>query len=142
MRKDLYHNIKPALAEFGTQITATADSEYIDTKGFESIAIAVAYNAATASSGNSFLPTLQESDDTTAANFTDVAAADLLGSFSAIEATGDGLQVVGYIGSKRYLMINFVETGTADITYTLIPIGGNNRHGNANAATLTTGTAS
>lgn len=56
-------------------------------------------------------PALQESDDNS--TFTDVAAADLVGSFSAV-SNGSGenaVQRVGYIGTKRYIAVKVTVSG-------------------------------
>lgn len=55
---------------------------------------------------------LEESADNT--TFTAVAAADLEGSFALIDdpAEDDVIQVVGYMGSKRYLRVLVTFTGT------------------------------
>lgn len=59
------------------------------------------------------LPTLQHSD-VSGSGFTDVAAGDIDGAFTLIDdaAEDDVVQVVGYLGSKRYLRVLFDTTGT------------------------------
>jgi hypothetical protein len=62
-----------------------------------------------------FSTKLQESDSTADASFTDVAAADYLGSTSTLDVTddaADGIAVgmIGYIGRKKY--VRAVITGT------------------------------
>lgn len=52
-------------------------------------------------------PKLQESADNS--SFSDVAAADLVGSFAAI--ANNTLQRVGYIGSKRYVRVVVTVSG-------------------------------
>lgn len=52
-------------------------------------------------------PKLQESADNS--SFSDVAAADLVGSFAAIES--DTLQRIGYIGSSRYVRVVVTVSG-------------------------------
>lgn len=69
-------------------------------------------------------PKIQESDDN--AIFTDVAAADLIGSLSNL-ATGV-IQEIGYIGKKRYIRPFVTVTGaTTGGVYGAVAIGGDAR---------------
>lgn len=58
-------------------------------------------------------PKLQESDDNS--TFTDVAAADLDGSFAAM--TANSIQRVGYAGAKRYIRVYVTSSGTTGAVY-------------------------
>lgn len=58
-------------------------------------------------------PKLQESDDNS--TFTDVAAADLDGSFAAM--TANTIQRVGYVGAKRYIRVYVTSSGTTGAVY-------------------------
>jgi len=98
-------------------ITATTTSDIIDTKGFESLSVVVAMGAGTFTTSNYLTCKLQESDTTTGTDFTDVASADLIGSFLVYNAESDGIdqnsvQKVGYRGTKRYVRLVATETGT------------------------------
>ena len=53
-------------------------------------------------------PKLQESDDDS--SYSDVAAADLVGSFAAIASST--AQKVGYVGIKRYVKLVITVSGT------------------------------
>lgn len=57
-------------------------------------------------------PKLQESSDNS--SFSDVAAADLDGSFTAISSSAgqNATQVVGYLGMKRYIRLVVTRSGT------------------------------
>lgn len=79
---------------------ATGTGTSVDTRTYDSAMAIVNFGAWT---DGTHTPKLQESDDAT--TFTDVAAGDLQGSFSAVSGTAsqNAAQRVGYIGSKRYL---------------------------------------
>lgn len=61
-------------------------------------------------------PKLQESDDNS--TFTDVAAADLDGSFAAM--TANTIQRVGYVGAKRYIRVYVTSSGTTGAVYVAV----------------------
>ncbi|CAN7500102.1 hypothetical protein [Mesorhizobium caraganae] len=98
--RDLANNISVAQALAPVVITATNTSSAIDLLGFNSAAVIIETGAIVAS-GN-FTPKLQESDTTTSGDFTDVAAANLVGTFPAALSAASVVEV-GYIGAKRYL---------------------------------------
>lgn len=58
-------------------------------------------------------PTLEESD-TLGSGYTTVAAADMSGTLSVVDAAAEDstVQVVGYMGTKRYVRAVFTLTGT------------------------------
>lgn len=92
-------------------------SAWLDLKGFNGAAIVV--NVGTlvgfdASGTASLTPVLQESDGTDATGATTVASTDMHGAFTKIDAASedDTTQVVGYIGSKRYIRVNLDFGGT------------------------------
>jgi hypothetical protein len=98
--KDLHSNISPVQALGPVVVAATATSAAIDLQGFNSAEVIV-NTGAIAGSGD-YTTKLQESATTTSGDFTDVAAANLLGSFPASLAA-DSVYRVGYVGNKRYL---------------------------------------
>lgn len=56
---------------------------------------------------------LQHSDTSTSGDFVNVPADQLQGAFTSLtSASGDSLQQVGYVGSKRYLRVNMTVTGS------------------------------
>ncbi|MFZ5762840.1 MAG: hypothetical protein ACOY8P_07950 [Thermodesulfobacteriota bacterium] len=95
--KDLKSNIKPevTIAPAGNR-NASVNGTGIDLQGFHSAAVTFA--PATITDGT-HTPKLQESDDNS--TFTDVAAADQLGTLAALAS--DTVQTVGYKGGKRYI---------------------------------------
>lgn len=98
--RELYNDVGLVQALIPAVQSATATSEAIDLAGFDS-ALVLINTGAIASSGN-FTVKLQESDTTTAEDFTDVGAANLVGSFATALAA-DSLYKVAYSGTKRYI---------------------------------------
>jgi hypothetical protein len=65
--------------------------------------------------GSNYLTiTLQESDTVVGTDFTTVAAGDLVGAFTVVNAStkDQTSQMVGYIGSKRYIRVALTYTST------------------------------
>jgi hypothetical protein len=114
--KDLHNNIKvvhcitPA-AVGTTGIAGGKLSAAIDRKGYAAAEF-VYSSGASASVADTITPVVYESD-TTNGSFTSVAAADLLGTESAITLTTVATKRVGYKGNKRYLKLRLYGTGTA-----------------------------
>lgn len=96
--RDLVSNIGVVMLVAPAVLTATNTATGIDLLGFNAAAVII-NTGAIAGSGN-FTPKLQESDDNT--TFTDVAAADLIGTFPAVLAASS-VYKVGYRGNKRYV---------------------------------------
>jgi hypothetical protein len=105
--KDLYHNLGAVPAVVPAVKSATENGTAIDLAGFNS-ALIVLNTGAIVGDGD-FNAKLQESDTTTDADFSDVAAADQLGSFPA-SLDANAAYRVGYIGSKRKRYIRVVLT--------------------------------
>lgn len=95
--RDLKNNIgvDASISPSGNR-NASVNGTGSDLKGFEG-AVAV-FQPGTITDGT-HTPKVQESDDNS--SFTDVAAADQLGTLAALAA--NTVQRVGYIGSKRYI---------------------------------------
>lgn len=91
--------------------TVDVTGSTVDLRGADSAAAIVHYGVIT---DGGFTAKLQESaDDST---WTDVAAADQVGSFTeALAASDETTQSVSYIGSERYLRV-FIEETTAGTT--------------------------
>ncbi len=111
-RHDLHNSIKvsrvlsPAAAITGNGNT---DSQIIDTVGFESLEFLI--NAGTITDGT-LTPQLREGDAANLSDAATVAAADLLGSATAIAAADDNVvRKLGYRGNKRYVQLRLVQTG-------------------------------
>lgn len=98
---------------------ATVTGETVDTRGFNSAA-AVLTVGAIASSGN-VTPKLQDSPN--GSDWTDVAAADLQGSFPAALVTNSVVKV-GYLGDARYLRaVGTLNSGTSVAFAAVIVLG-------------------
>lgn len=98
--RDLANNVAAVQAVAPAVLAATNTSAAIDLQGFESAAVII--NTGAIVSAGDFTAKLQESDTTTGGDFTDVVAANLVGSFPA-SLVADSVVKVGYVGSKRYL---------------------------------------
>lgn len=98
--RDLYNHLSPTPSIAPGAKTATANGTGVDLREHSSAIVLLQVGAWT--DGTHTLK-IQESDDNT--TYTDVAAADLQGSFTAISGAGqaNAVQKVGYIGSKRYI---------------------------------------
>lgn len=112
MRKDLHSNtgVVPVVAP--QVLSATNTSAAIDLKGFDAAMLVV--NTGAIVSAGDFTAKLQESDTTTSGDFTDVAAADLAGTFPASLAASSVVKV-GYIGKKRYVRTVITKNGGTSI---------------------------
>lgn len=98
--RDLANNIASVQAVAPAVLSATNTSAAIDLLGFDSAAVIV--NTGAIAGAGDYTANLQESDTATSGDFTDVAAADLVGSFPA-SLVENAVVKVGYIGTKRYL---------------------------------------
>jgi hypothetical protein len=112
--KDTYHDNKAVQALAPAVVTAAVNGAAIDLKGFDS-ALFVINTGATAGSGD-FGVKLQESDTPTDGDFTDVAAADRLGTVPAT-LVASTVYRLGYIGSKRkrYVRLAVTKAGGTSI---------------------------
>lgn len=103
-------------------------SKILDLAGFDGALIAVAMGTFTGVDTDSkVLPVLQESDTTTGTDFADVAAGNIHGAFSVVDATtkDNTTQVVGYKGKKRYIRVNLdFTTGTGGISAAPVSVAG------------------
>lgn len=98
--RDLASNISVVSSVIPQVLAATDTGAAIDLRGFDSAAVVI--NTGAIVSAGDFTAKLQESDTTTSGDFTDVAAAGLVGSFPASLAASTAYKV-GYIGNKRYV---------------------------------------
>lgn len=116
--RDLYHNVQfKMMVEPATSNHVNTWLGYVDTQRFEGIVIGCIIGTLTGvATGNSVLPTLYECDatPTAAGSYSEVAAADILGAFTVVDSTAKDavVQAVGYKGSKRYVALKSVYTGT------------------------------
>lgn len=103
-------------SEPADQAGSDTKSNLIDTQGFESLMVLAIVGALTGVDASNYVtPILQESDTTDDADFSAVAAADMVGDgFSKIDAAAEDsvIQSVAYVGTKRYVRVLFDYTGT------------------------------
>ncbi len=105
--QDLKNNISIATSLAPAARTASANGTGVDLSGFDSAVAVITPGAIT---DGTHTPKLQESDDDT--TYTDVGAADLIGSFAAIAANTN--QKVGYIGAKRFIRVVSTVAGATN----------------------------
>lgn len=144
--RDLKNNIYVSQLRAVSDDAATdAYSNYVDLAEYEGCVVGFACGAAagTLSSSVYLTPTLQECDTTVSASFTAVAAADVEGAFTVIDAAAEDecIQWVGYKGRMRYVRLFLNYTGATGAWYIgVFAIMGYPKV--APAAAPTTGTAS
>ncbi len=131
--RDLYNNLYPGVSFDPAAKTASVTGSGVDLQFFEGADVML--QAGTITDGT-HTPKLQESSDNT--TFTDVAAGDLQGSFTALTTGagngGSAIQEVGYIGSKRYIRVFVtVASATTGGVYGASVIRGYARHNPAGA---------
>jgi hypothetical protein len=130
MNKDIKNKIALCPIIDPVAITATTTSDLVDLQNFESVAIVVQIGAGSFDGSNYLTYKLQEADVTTGTSFTDVATADLVGSFSVVNGTAadaNSIQRVGYIGDARYIRLVATETGTVSSVISATAVLGNAR---------------
>lgn len=121
--RDLHNNVD--VVEALETIVVNNDTEgkgaTVDLQGYNAceMVVAVGQSGDTLSGSLKADLKLQHSDTTTDGDFTDCAAADLLGeisgaTFATIDAAGEDGAVYrcGYVGSKRYVRVIVDTTGT------------------------------
>ena len=116
--RDIKDNIDAVIALTPQSFGTTGTGSYVDLSGYDSAMIVIT-SGTMGAAGTGVVPTLVESTDGTTG--TTVAAANLVGSFTAI---GTGVatttQRVGYIGNKRYIAPVF--TGLGGTGTVLLPL--------------------
>lgn len=97
-------SIAPVVRTANTAVNGTG----VDLQGYEGAYALVHFGTYT---DGTHTPKLQESDDNS--SFSDVAAGDLLGAFTAAAAAGaaNTVQKVGYKGGKRYIRVVLTTAG-------------------------------
>ncbi|MFG1348602.1 hypothetical protein [Xanthobacter autotrophicus] len=110
--RDLKNNLGVVLAISPAVLAATTTGAALDLFGFNSAMLVVSTGAIVGA--GDFTAKLQESDTTTSGDFTDVAAADLHGTFPASLAA-DSVVNIGYRGFKRYLRAVITKNGGTSI---------------------------
>lgn len=104
--KDTFHDNKAVQAIAPAVLAANTNGVSIDLKGFDSALFVI--NTGAIDTAGDFTVKLQESDTGTS-GWTDVDAADLLGSVPATLAANTAYRI-GYIGSKRKRYVRAVAT--------------------------------
>jgi hypothetical protein len=121
--KDLKNNIALSQSLAPAARTASANGTGVDLQGSESAVVMFSLGALT---DGTHTPKVQESD-ASGSGYTDVAAADLIGSLSALSA--NSIQQVGYIGNKRYIRAVLTVAGaTTGALSSAVVIESNARH--------------
>jgi len=126
--KDLYDNIAIVHLLDAQDIAAVStESEILDRADFNGAGIAVNFGAidVLAAGTDEVLPVLEESDTTEDADFEPVAAGDILGAFTKIDADTEdqATQFVGYIGTKRYIRVA-IDVTSATLAHCLVSVDG------------------
>lgn len=119
--RDIAHNIGIVQAVAPAVLSANNTSSAIDLLGFGSAAVVI--NTGAIVSSGDFSAKLQEADTTTAGDFADVAASDLVGELPAtLEAASVYKQ--SYVGTKRYLRTVFTKNGGTSIAVGAVIVKG------------------
>ena len=135
MKRDLHNNI--TLVQSIVPIVGNNDTEGtgvgVDLASYEAAEMVFHFGDSgdTLSGSVSVLPVLQESDSL-GSGYTDVAAADMLGTLTIIDAPSEDqvVQSVGYVGNKRYIraFMDFTGTHTNGIPVSAVAILHRDRH--------------
>jgi len=110
--KDTYSDFSIAATLVPAVQAATANGTAVDLQGFNSATLVI--NTGAIASSGLYAIKIQESATTTDGDFTDVAAADLLGSLPAGLAA-DTAYKQGYVGNKRYVRAVITKTSGTSI---------------------------
>jgi hypothetical protein len=123
MSNDLHNNIrtKTVISPLAIGANATKSGIVIDRQGYGGVEFIASYGAVT-TTGSIVTLVVKEGDAT--GSLTSVADADLLGTealaslLAGARVAGTGKEVtkrVGYKGSKRYVTVDAVQTGTTSV---------------------------
>ena len=110
---DANESIRPQVA------SGAVNGEGVDLRGSDAAMIAVSIGAITGAAGDATV-TLEESDDNSV--FTDVAAADILGTEPTLAA--NTAYQFGYIGAKRYVRAVFALGGETNVAVAAVVVRG------------------
>jgi hypothetical protein len=108
---DMHNEIFAVIARNTAAISTntTTAGVIIDTKGYEGLEFLIQSGART---DGSYLPLIEESDDSGMAGAVAVADEDLLGlEVDATIAAANTVKRIGYVGHKRYVRLSLVSTG-------------------------------
>lgn len=109
MAKDIYNNVSVVQALAPIAVAADNTGSAIDLAGYRTAMVVWGVGVVT---DGTYAIEVQESDTTTAGDFTAVAAADLIGTEkTGVTTTNDNaVYTVGYKGHKRYIRYVITET--------------------------------
>ena len=88
----------------------TTNGVAVDVRDFGAAMVLFASNDAI--TDGDYALTVEESD-ASGSGFTTVAAADLIGTLTDFSSSAEGIQQVGYIGTKRYIRAVITSTSTS-----------------------------
>ena len=120
--------VRPVQLLAPVTVAGTVTTAVVDRNNWTALVLLLALgaNGGTLDASHYGTPTIQESDTLVAADFTAVADADLLYTFSAVAAGADvaKAQRAEYIGSKRYVRVVLTVTGTVSVVMGVIALLG------------------
>ncbi|SKA26379.1 hypothetical protein [Consotaella salsifontis] len=120
--RDIVHNIKAVVAAASATRSASFTGDPVDLLGFDSVALVV--NTGAVTGAGDMTVKLQESDTTTADDFTDVDPDHLQGDGLADPLEANSTTKIGYRGFKRYLRaVLTLNSGTSVSTGALFILG-------------------
>lgn len=121
--RDLASNLS-AVATLGPAVqAATLKGAAVDLRGFDSAVLFV--NTGAIAGSGLYVMSLQESDTTTDGDFTDVAAADTIGTALPASLAADTVYELGYKGYKRYVRAVITKTSGTSIAAGAMIVRGN-----------------
>lgn len=106
--RDLMRRVKVSPSLYPAARTSTATGTGVDLIGYDSAMVVVSFGAYT---DGTHTPSVQHSVD--GSTYTTCAVSDLDGTLSAVSSSGGAntTQIVGYIGSYRYLRVVMTISG-------------------------------
>jgi len=119
--RDLSNNLSTVATILPVAHASTVTGSAVDLAGFGSAMAIVATGAVT--SAGDFTTKLQESDTTTSGDFTDIAAANLIGSLPATLAA-DTVYELGFRISKRYVRAVSTKNGGTNVVHGVVIVRG------------------
>ncbi|WP_315923502.1 hypothetical protein [Mesorhizobium sp. SP-1A] len=120
--RDLASNIGVAQTLAPVDYSATTKGTAVDLAGFNSAALVI--NTGAITSAGKYVVSVQESPTSTDGDFTDVNAADLVGSLPA-ELAATSAYKVGYTGTKRFIRAVITKTSGTSIVAGAVVVKGN-----------------
>lgn len=131
--KDMFSSYRVVHILGAQNINTTTATSAVDLKGFQRVLLLVNIGSLSIGSGGSLTPVLQESDDGT--TWADVDANHMLGNFTTISDTDHDQTTLyaTYLGSKRYVRVNLVISGTCSGAVSANAVLTDARHNPVNA---------